>query len=63
MSDLRLTPEQAAKAAPIIARLRRALAEQRRFDQAVENSLHRILRPMVLEELARAAQAEGRTCP
>jgi hypothetical protein len=62
LHDLRLTPEQAVKAVTIIARLRRALDAERRFDQAVERSLHRILGPILKEELARAAQAGGRPC-
>jgi hypothetical protein len=58
MLDLRLTPDQAAKAAPIIARLRRALAEQQRFDDRVRASLSRILAPLVRAEVARMKHGE-----
>jgi hypothetical protein len=56
-----LSPGQMAKATTLIARFKRAIETQRRMDEAVRASLHRVLGEMVREELARAAQAEGRT--
>jgi hypothetical protein len=53
MLDLSLTPEQAKKAAQIIIRLRRSLDAERRFDERVQQSLARVLAPLVRAEVDR----------
>jgi hypothetical protein len=54
LDDLHLTPERAAKAVAIIARLRRVLAAERQMDERVQRSLDRLLPSMVRAEVDRA---------
>jgi hypothetical protein len=57
-----LGPEKAARAATLIARLNRAMEDQRRLDAAVRASLGRVLRGIVCEEIARTKQESAKKC-
>jgi hypothetical protein len=49
-----LSPAQAARAATLISRLKKAMEQQARIDAAVERSLARVLAPLVRAEVDRA---------